>query len=100
VITILFISVGVGAFAAYLTWRNLKNAPVGYQDESGFHAIRCRGCANLKEDGQGLQCGLGLTIRSGFFTGVRPVDVCHARTAPDVAMPTRPESAGDARRAS
>jgi hypothetical protein len=96
---ILFLSVGVLAIAAYLTLRNLKNAPVGYEDETGFHAIRCRGCANLKEDGRGHQCSLGYPIRTGFLTGARPVDVCQDRTTFDVAKPASQEPAGNTGRA-
>ena len=98
VIIILSITVGVAAVAANITWRNLRDAPVGYEDETGFHAIRCRGCSNLKEDGRGHQCGLGYPIRSGFFTGVKPVDICQARMASEVAMPEPQKPAGKTRR--
>jgi hypothetical protein len=85
VIIILLISAGVCIIAAFLTWRNLNNAPIGYEDETGFHAIRCSGCANLKEEGRSHQCGLGYPVRTGFFTGVKPVDVCQSRSAVDAA---------------
>ena len=98
-IIILLISVGIAAIATYLTWRSLQNAPVGYEDETGFHAIRCRGCKNLQEDDQGRRCLLGYSIRSSFFTGARPDGVCQARSAPEL-IPPAVEPAGKARRTS
>jgi hypothetical protein len=98
VIIILFISVGILAVAAYVTRRKLKNAPVGYEDETGFHAIRCLECTNLVADKKGHQCSLGYTVRTGFFTGARPVDVCTDRVDSATARPVSWESQGKDRR--
>ena len=53
---------------------------MGYEDESGFHAIRCLDCVNLKNVGGSIQCVLGYTVRSTFLTGPQPVDLCSATT--------------------
>ena len=83
----LLLITGLTGAAAYVTWWNCRNAPMGYEDESGFHAIRCLDCVNLKNVGGSIQCVLGYTVRSTFLTGPQPVDACSATTVSDLVTP-------------
>ena len=65
---------GLGLVASYLTWTSNKQAPEAYEDDDGFHLVRCDGCNRFKKCGGQRQCVLGYPTRSSFFHGRRRPD--------------------------
>jgi hypothetical protein len=71
-----YVLASLGLVASYLTWAANKNAPVAYEDEDGFHIVRCNECNRFKKCGQKRLCVLGYPTRSSFFHGRRPARTC------------------------
>ena len=71
-IILLCVLASVGLIASYLDWASARNAPVGYEDEDGFHVVRCDECDRFKKSGPQRLCVLGYPTRASFFTGRRP----------------------------
>jgi hypothetical protein len=76
---LLYVSASLGLLALYLTWANNKNAPVAYEDEDGFHVVRCDECNRFKKCGQKRRCVLGYPTRSSFFHGRHAARGCPAQ---------------------
>ena len=69
---LLYALASLGLLASYLTWAGSRNAPLAYEDEDGFHLVRCDECNRFKRCGQERRCVLGYPIRSSFFHHRRP----------------------------
>jgi hypothetical protein len=72
----------LGLLASYLTWAGNKNAPVAYEDEDGFHIVRCDECNRFKRCGQERRCVLGYPTRFAFFHRRRPARGCPVPGSP------------------
>lgn len=67
---------GLGLVASCLTWAGKNSAPVAYEDEDGFHVVRCDECDRYKKCGGERRCVLGYPTRASFFHHHRRAGGC------------------------
>jgi hypothetical protein len=79
---LLYALASLGLLASYLTWASIKNVPVAYEDEEGFHIVRCDECTRFKKCGQKRLCVLGYPTRPSFFHGRRPASRSSVQGSP------------------
>jgi hypothetical protein len=66
---------GFAAAGGALVWAGNRHAPLGYEDDDGFHSLNCGSCDRFKKCGPEQRCVLGYPTRVGFFQapgGARP----------------------------